>query len=65
MNPGRTKLICAVAGLVLAWLIVHYGFYRAVFVVVGGLAGWYVGRILEGEIRPFEMLRRAEGDDHE
>lgn len=46
----RAKHVGIAAGLLFGWAVVQYGFFRAVFIAVAGVVGWYIGRVLDGEI---------------
>jgi hypothetical protein len=59
----RSKHIAAVLGFGFGWLIVHYGIYIAVFLAVMAGAGWFLGRILDGEADLSDYIgRRRNGD---
>jgi hypothetical protein len=48
--PFTSKQLGAFLGFGFGWLVVQYGFYKALFVGVMALGGWAVGRVLDGEI---------------
>jgi len=57
----RIKYIALIAGLVIGFVWMAVGFERLVVVLVFGLVGYVVGRVLEGELdvqRFIDELRR-------
>jgi uncharacterized membrane protein len=57
----RIKYIALIAGLVIGFVWMAVGFERLVVVLVFGLVGYVVGRVLEGEFdvqRFIDELRR-------
>lgn len=56
---------CSFLGLAFGFLILHYGFVQAVFLAAMAAAGWFVGRVLEGEIDLSEFARRREREEPE
>lgn len=54
----RAKHLGALAGLLFAWFIVQYGFFQAVFVAAAAAAGWWLGKLLDGETPLLEYLQR-------
>jgi uncharacterized membrane protein len=54
----NAKVIGALVGLVFGLAILHYGLIATVFILVCALAGWWIGRIVEGEISLAEILDR-------
>jgi uncharacterized membrane protein len=65
MRQIRAKYLGLFAGLFFGWIIIHYGLFKAVFVAVLGAAGWYVGRVLDGEADLSGFVRRPENEDLE
>ena len=61
----RFKHIGALLGLAFAWFVVQYGFFQAVFVAVAVGLGWFLGRILDGEVDVAEYVRRRDVEDLE
>lgn len=55
-NKQWGALIGAVILLVIAWL----GFGAAALVVIGGIAGYFIGRYLDGELDLSDVQRRAQ-----
>ena len=49
MMEIRSKHVGALLGFVFGWLIVKYGVFIAVFLAVMAAAGWFVGRLVDGE----------------
>jgi uncharacterized membrane protein len=64
MRPS-TKHVGALLGFGFGWLIVQYGFVAAVFVLAMALAGWAVGRVLDGELDISQYIRPREPADLE
>jgi uncharacterized membrane protein len=62
MRHVRAKYVGLLAGLFFGWIVIHYGFFKAVFVAVLAAAGWYLGRVLDGELDISGYVRRP---DHE
>ena len=63
MMQLRSKHVGALVGFLFAWLIIQYDLFRAVFILALAVVGWFVGRILDGEIHlPLSVGRR---DDDE
>jgi uncharacterized membrane protein len=56
MQRMKLKYAGAALGLLFGWLIVQYGFFRALFVLVLAVIGWMIGRILDGEVDISEYL---------
>jgi uncharacterized membrane protein len=50
----------AVAGALFGWLIIQYGLFKAVFVLAALVAGWYVGRVLDGEVELGDLVQRGD-----
>ena len=48
----------ALFGFGFGWAILQYGFFRAVFLAVCVGVGWFVGRVLDGEVSLLEILDR-------
>ncbi len=65
MKRVSLRLVGVVGGTVFAWMIVQYGLFKAVFIVAGGVAGWLLARVLEGDLNLADYFRRTEGDDLE
>jgi len=59
----RSKHIGALLGLAFGWVAVQYGFYQAVFVAVLTAAGWWIGKVLDGETSLLEYLQRRRDDE--
>lgn len=55
-NKQWGAVIGAVILLVVAWL----GFGAAALVIVGGVAGYFIGRFLDGELDLSDVQRRAQ-----
>jgi uncharacterized protein YcfJ len=55
-NKQWGALIGALVLLVIAWL----GFGAAALVIVGGVAGYFIGRFLDGELDLSDVQRRAQ-----
>ena len=52
------KYAGALAGLVFGYLILRFGFIKAVFVLALAAVGWVIGRVLDGEIDVTSYIRR-------
>ena len=61
----RSKHVGALLGFGFGWLIVHYNVFIAVFLAVMAAAGWFVGRILDGEADLSDYVSRRRGEDLE
>jgi len=55
LNP---KTIGAIAGLVLGLIVIFVGFWKAVVVALFILAGWFIGKVLMGEIDLQDLYER-------
>ena len=60
MMQVSSKHVGALIGLAFGWALVEKGFVVAVFVVAMALAGWAVGRVLDGELDVSQYLRRRD-----
>ncbi|MFN3653639.1 MAG: DUF2273 domain-containing protein [Armatimonadota bacterium] len=60
-----SKHICALAAFGLAWFFVEYGFFKTVFVLAMIVAGWFIGRVLDGELDISDYVRVHRRDDPE
>lgn len=60
-----SKHVGALLGLGFGWLIVQYGFFKAVFVAVLALLGWLLGRIVDGELDLTQFIRQRDVEDLE
>ena len=60
-----SKHVGALLGLGFGWLVVQYGFFKAVFVAVVALLGWFLGRIVDGELDVTQYIRRRDAEDLE
>ena len=65
MQRLKLKHAGAAVGLLFGWLIVQYGFFRALFVAVLAGIGWVIGRILDGELDVSEYLSRRDRENLE
>lgn len=65
MRRLPAKTIGALLGLLFGLLVVQYGFFKAVFVVVVMGIGWFVGRVLDGETNLGDLIRPRDTDDLE
>jgi hypothetical protein len=61
----RTKHIGALVGFAFGWLIIQYGIVNAVFMLALAAAGWFVGRILDGEAQLSDYIRQRDDRDLE
>lgn len=55
LNP---KTIGAIAGLVLGLIVILVGFWQAVVVGLFILVGWFIGKVLMGEIDLQDLYER-------
>ena len=55
LNP---KTIGAIAGLVLGLIVIFVGFWKAIVVALFILAGWFIGKVLMGEIDLQDLYER-------
>ena len=55
------KIAGAVIGLGFGLVVIHYGLLRALFLAACAFAGWWIGRVLEGEISLDEIIARLAG----
>lgn len=55
LNP---KAIGAIAGLVLGIIVICFGFLKGLVVVLFILAGWFIGKVLMGEIDLLDLYER-------
>lgn len=46
---NRGRIIGALAGLIIAMLIIHYGFFRALFICAMVAIGYIIGKRLDDE----------------
>jgi uncharacterized membrane protein len=56
----NSKHIGALVGLAFGWMVVEKGFVVAVFLAAMALAGWAVGRVIDGELDVSQYLRRRD-----
>jgi len=57
------KLVGMVVGFGLGWAMIEFGFVAAVFVAVCALAGWGIGKVVDGEISLYAILDRISPRD--
>ena len=57
------KIIGTLVGLGLGFVVLHYGLVAAIFLGVCAWAGWWVGRIADGEVSLADILDRYAGRD--
>jgi len=55
LNP---KTIGVIAGLVLGLIVILVGFWEAIVVALFILAGWFIGKVLMGEIDLQDLYER-------
>lgn len=55
LNP---KAIGAIAGLILGIIVICFGFLKGLVVVLFILAGWFIGKVLMGEIDLLDLYER-------
>jgi len=55
------KTVGALIGFGLGWAMIQFGFLAAVFIGVCALAGFFIGRIVDGEVSLVELLDRYAG----
>jgi uncharacterized membrane protein len=55
LNP---KTIGVIAGLVLGLIVILVGFWKAIVVALFILAGWFIGKVLMGEIDLQDLYER-------
>jgi uncharacterized membrane protein len=60
-----SKHLGTLVGFGFGWLVVQYGFVRAVFVIAMAAAGWAVGRVLDGELDISRFIRTCDPQDFE
>lgn len=64
MMTFPSKYVGAIAGLIFGWMVVQYGF-KAFFIIVVGLLGWLVGKVLDGEADISQYIRRRDEEELE
>jgi hypothetical protein len=60
-----SKHVGVLLGFGFGWLVVQYSFVQAIFVLAMAIAGWVVGRVLDGEIDVTQYIRRVGPNDLE
>jgi hypothetical protein len=55
------KIAGALAGLAFGLAVLHYGLLRGLFLAACVLLGWWIGRVLEGEVSLDEIVARLVG----
>ena len=46
-NEHRGKVLGAILGIVIGTIILVFGFFRALFIAICALAGWYIGNAID------------------
>jgi uncharacterized membrane protein len=54
----NAKAIGAIAGLILGIIVICFGFLKGLVVVLFILAGWFIGKVLMGEIDLLDLYER-------
>ena len=54
----NSKIIGAIAGLVLGLIVIIFGVLQAILVILFVLAGWFIGKVRMGEIDLQDIYER-------
>ena len=65
MKQLRMQHVGALVGLIFGLAVIHYGFIRGVFLLALAVAGWFIGRVLDGELDVSDYLRRRDEGPYE
>lgn len=57
------KWIGALFGVAFGLAVIYFGFLRALGLAVCATAGWWIGRIADGEVSLLDLVERYSGRD--